>query len=83
MRAAQPERTCAACRQKRPQSELLRWTRQSGSWKMDPFPARKGQAREGRGTYLCSDSPTCWQEKRLRRTFGAYAPAVAQQLSTR
>lgn len=69
-----PERTCVACRKKRPQGELLRLTQLQGGW------AVQNRQRTGRGVYLCADSPECWQEKKLRRTFRAQAAAVAQQL---
>ncbi|RJF71021.1 MULTISPECIES: YlxR family protein [Deinococcus] len=71
-----PERTCVACRKKRPQGEFLRFTKDTqGLWQMD---SRRGKpARAGRGTYLCADNPACGQEKKLRRTFGAQAEKMA------
>ncbi|OLV19876.1 YlxR family protein [Deinococcus marmoris] len=69
-----PERTCAACRRKRPQSEFLRVTRVGGKWDV-----RAGN-RVGRGAYVCADTPECWQEKRLRRAFRAQAAEIAEQL---
>ena len=73
-----PERTCVACRAKRPQAELLRVSRDAaGGWRVAPG----GQTgRTGRGAYLCADSPGCWAEKRLRRTFRGDAPAVSAAL---
>lgn len=68
-----PERTCVACRRKGPQDSFLRVTRLDGTWQLRAGP------RAGRGAYLCP-SAGCWQEKRLRRTFGAQAPAVARTL---
>lgn len=68
-----PERTCIACRRKRPQSELLRWHKIQGTWQHDPT----GRGA-GRGVYLCPH-PDCWQEKKLRRTFSTQAHTVAQQ----
>ncbi|MBZ9749274.1 YlxR family protein [Deinococcus sp. HMF7604] len=67
-----PERTCVACRRKRPQGEFLRLTKVDGAWQLGQRP------RQGRGAYLCADTPTCWQDKRLRRAFGAQATTVAE-----
>ncbi|GAA5512959.1 hypothetical protein Dcar01_01683 [Deinococcus carri] len=71
-----PERTCVACRRKRPQDELVRVTRTPAGWRVLP-----GQ-RTGRGAYLCADLPECWQEKRLRRAFRGDAPAISAELRT-
>lgn len=70
-----PERTCVACRKKRPQTELLRIADSQG-WQVEQKP------RQGRGFYVCADSPECWQEKKLRRVFRTAAPAVSQLLET-
>ncbi|WP_291425156.1 YlxR family protein [Deinococcus sp.] len=72
-----PERTCVACRSKRPQGQLLRLTRTPQGWSVQQ------RRRSGRGVYVCADSPACWQEKKLRRAFGAKAPDVAQSLLKR
>lgn len=72
-----PERSCVACRRKRPQGELLRVVRLEGVW------AVQSGKRSGRGAYVCSDSPACWQDKKLRRAFGAQAEGVAAQLAQR
>lgn len=78
-----PERTCVACRKKRPQAEFLRFSKGlDGVWGMDRWLVRP-KVRTGRGVYLCADSPECWQEKRLRRTFGAQSAKVATMLETR
>lgn len=69
-----PERTCVACRRKRSQGELLRLTRSVAGWQLS------AGVRQGRGSYLCSDSPGCWAEKRLRRHFGAQAGALSTLL---
>ncbi|MFB9992273.1 YlxR family protein [Deinococcus oregonensis] len=69
-----PERSCVACRRKRPQAEFVRVVRQEGVW------AVQAGKRSGRGAYVCSDSPACWQDKKLRRAFGAQAVQVAAQL---
>ncbi|WP_092263738.1 DUF448 domain-containing protein [Deinococcus reticulitermitis] len=69
-----PERTCVACRRKRPQGELRRVTRTAQGWELQAGP------RAGRGAYVCADSPACWQEKGLRRAFRAQAGQVAAQL---
>ncbi|GGJ65740.1 DUF448 domain-containing protein [Deinococcus aquiradiocola] len=72
-----PERSCAACRRRRPQADLLRFTRQDGVWTLQ-------QARRtGRGTYLCADTPACWAEKRLKRAFGAQAATLSAALQVR
>ncbi|UQN06084.1 YlxR family protein [Deinococcus sp. QL22] len=72
-----PERSCVACRRKRPQVEFVRVTRQDGVW------AVQVGKRSGRGAYVCSDSPACWQDKKLRRAFGTQAVQVAAQLAAR
>ncbi|EYB69827.1 hypothetical protein DEIPH_ctg001orf0041 [Deinococcus phoenicis] len=69
-----PERTCVACRRKRPQGEFVRLTRTADGWRVLPGD------RTGRGAYVCADSPGCWQEKRLRRAFRGDAPAVSAAL---
>lgn len=69
-----PERTCAACRRKRPQGEFVRLSQDEHGW------AFTTGVRTGRGVYLCADSPSCWAEKRLRRAFGASAARVSDQL---
>lgn len=71
-----PERTCVACRRKRPQGELVRVTRTAEGWRV------LWGKRAGRGAYVCADSPECWQEKRLRRAFRGDAPVVSAQLYT-
>lgn len=70
-----PERTCAACRRKRPQADFLRLTRTPQGWQL------LAGHRQGRGAYLCADSPACWQEKKLRRAFGAQAARLAAGLA--
>ncbi|MBB6097733.1 hypothetical protein HNR42_001150 [Deinobacterium chartae] len=72
-----PERTCVACRRKRPQAELLRLRREGTGWVLE-----QGR-RSGRGAYLCADSPECWTEKRLRRFLRGSAPSVSEALQTR
>ncbi|MBB5232804.1 YlxR family protein [Deinococcus budaensis] len=72
-----PERSCVACRAKRPQGEFVRVTRVEGGWRVLP-----GQ-RTGRGAYVCADSPACWAEKRLRRAFREGAPAISAALHAR
>lgn len=69
-----PERTCVACRRKRPQAQFVRVTRTAEGWRVLPG------ARTGRGAYVCADSPACWEEKRLRRAFRTDAPAVSAAL---
>lgn len=62
-----PERSCVACRRRRPQAEFRRVARTAQGWVLET-----GQ-RTGRGAYVCADSPACWQPKKLRRAFGAQA----------
>jgi len=70
-----PERTCAACRTKKPQGELYRIRKTPQGWTMD------SSVTVGRSAYLCS-SPYCHVEKRLRRTFGAQAAQISETLKT-
>ena len=70
-----PERTCAACRRKRSQPEFVRLTRTPQGWQI------LAGRRQGRGAYLCADSPACWQEKKLRRAFGGQAARLAAELA--
>lgn len=58
-----PERTCVACRAKRPQAELLRVTLDAqGSLRLGPGP--------GRGAYLCPGSPGCVTTLLRKRPLG-------------
>ncbi|GAA5502885.1 hypothetical protein Dxin01_02632 [Deinococcus xinjiangensis] len=70
-----PERTCVACRRKRPQPDFVRLSKVAGVWTVQVG------GRVGRGAYVCADNPACWQEKKLRRAFGAAAQKVAEQLA--
>ncbi|WP_102127398.1 YlxR family protein [Deinococcus planocerae] len=72
-----PERSCVACRRKRPQGEFVRVTRTAEGWRV------LGGQRTGRGAYVCADSPECWAEKRLRRAFRGDAPGVSAALLAR
>ena len=72
-----PERTCVACRRKRPQAEFVRVTRTAEGWRVLPG------VRTGRGAYICADSPACREEKRLRRAFRGDAPGVSAALQDR
>ncbi|MDD5731847.1 MAG: DUF448 domain-containing protein [Patescibacteria group bacterium] len=53
--AITPERTCAICRAKKPQSELFRFLVKNGEVIFD-----KEQKELGRGFYICSKK--CWEE---------------------
>jgi predicted RNA-binding protein YlxR (DUF448 family) len=55
-----PARRCAACRTRRPKTELLRFARQSQGVELDP-----GQTRPGRGGYCCPDQACV--DKALRK----------------
>ncbi|OGO43047.1 MAG: hypothetical protein A2137_06880 [Chloroflexi bacterium RBG_16_58_8] len=52
-----PQRTCVACRQVKPQRELVRLVR-TGGGDIEIDAAGK---KEGRGAYLCPD-PACWEK---------------------
>ena len=55
MNRLEPERTCLACRKRRPKPELLRIVRApEGGVTVDP--AGKG---DGRGAYICRDDLGC------------------------
>jgi len=64
-----------ACRARRPQRDLVRFTRQSSGWVVD----LRHRAR-GRGAYVCTD-PECHQQRRLKRFFGGQAERVAAGLA--
>lgn len=66
-----PLRRCTSCRRSRPQAELLRFYPRDGVWHLDA--ARRAG---GRGSWLCADTPSCWELKKLRRTFRSQAEAV-------
>lgn len=72
-----PERSCVACRRKRPQPELLRLARTPDGLRLDP-QRRLG----GRGAYVCPDRAECRDPRRLRRFARAEADALAALLST-
>ena len=73
---APPERSCVACRRRRPQAELLRLARTPEG--IVPDPRRR---LPGRGAYVCPDRPECREAKRLRRFARAEADALAARLS--
>nr|WP_245526805.1 YlxR family protein [Marinithermus hydrothermalis] len=66
---------CVSCRRRRPKRELLRIVRTPEGFVID----RTGK-RPGRGAYVCPDTPTCWEEKRLRRFAGGSAARLALEL---
>ncbi|WP_407538786.1 YlxR family protein [Deinococcus radiomollis] len=72
-----PERSCVACRRRRPQGEFVRLTKVGGVW------AIQTGHRSGRGSYLCFDTPACWTEKRMKRMFGAQAATLSAELTAR
>jgi uncharacterized protein len=57
----QPERTCAGCGRKAPQSELVRFAAPEGT-------LVAGRQTPGRGAYTCR-SLTCFERARARRAF--------------
>jgi uncharacterized protein len=70
-----PVRTCAVCRQRLPQSTLLRIARDASNVvKLDP----KRQV-PGRGQYVCS-TPACRTEKALMRISRADATRLSTEL---
>lgn len=71
-----PLRMCLACRQRRPQRELLRLVLGPDGPRLDP-----SGRQPGRGAYICPDNPACWVEKKLRRFAGVHTAALAQALS--
>ncbi|UWX65484.1 YlxR family protein [Deinococcus rubellus] len=73
-----PERSCVACRKKRPQAQFVRLVRTASGWRV------VGQAiKAGRGAYVCADTPGCWAEKKLRRAFGLQATSLCSELQER
>lgn len=64
-----------ACRVKRLQSDLMRFTLQEGSWVVD-----LRRRAYGRGAYVCTN-PACHQERSLKRFFGGQARGVAASLA--
>jgi predicted RNA-binding protein YlxR (DUF448 family) len=72
-----PIRTCAVCRSRRPQAELLRVVVAASGLEIDPK-----RRLEGRGAYLCLDRPECHTVKALRRFARADAETFAAKLET-
>lgn len=75
-RGHQPVRMCVACRRRRPKSELLRFVVSASDVQLD-----SRQRIAARGAYICPDSPTCWEEKKLRRSARGKAAALAQAVA--
>ena len=73
-----PVRMCVACRRRRPKAELLRIVVTPEGVILD----ERGK-HPGRGAYVCPDNPACWEEKKLRRAFGARARELAELLRAR
>ncbi len=66
-----PQRTCIACREARPQSELLRVVRTpEGGVHVD-----ERERGPGRGAYLC-DRAACWERALVDQRGGALAQAL-------
>jgi predicted RNA-binding protein YlxR (DUF448 family) len=66
-----PVRTCVACRERRPQAELLRISRTENGLEPDEF-----RKLEGRGWYVCKDKLECISIKGL----GKFARSDAANL---
>ena len=62
-KAAKPMRRCIACRESRPQDELIRFTFDGSAVSAD-----RGVKSEGRGFYLCK-STECLETAIKRRAF--------------
>src|SRR5581483_3249217 len=76
-----PERSCVACRTKRPKAELLRVVRRPGSADVELEVDLK-QRLPGRGAYVCREAG-CWQAGVARsgfdRALRVKVPAAARQ----
>ncbi len=66
-----PVRTCVACRERRPQAELLRIAKSDSGFTPDEF-----RKLEGRGWYVCKDKLECMGIKGL----GKFARGEAAKL---
>ena len=61
-----PQRSCIACREQRPQRELIRLVRSAeGPVKVDEPPGHAA----GRGAYLCPEA-ACWRRALAGQTVG-------------
>ncbi len=70
-----PVRSCVVCRQRFPQAELLRLTRdEAGTVQLDPK-----RSAAGRGFYICA-KPTCHLEKPLMRVSRGGAARLSREL---
>ncbi len=70
-----PQRTCIACRETRPQSELLRVVRTpAGGVHVD-----ERERSPGRGAYLC-DRAACWERALVAQRGGVLAQALRAPL---
>ncbi len=74
-----PERTCVACRAKRPKSELLRVVRRPD---LTDVQLDEHQQLPGRGAYMCR-AERCWQagisRRGIDRTLRLSVPAAVRQ----
>nr|MBA2600504.1 YlxR family protein [Actinomycetota bacterium] len=86
-----PIRTCAGCRRRRPQPELIRVVRgPDGVVSLDHDDADRGSSgasvtgrAPGRGAYVCADGSCVERALRtgaLVRALGPHGPEVAQDL---
>lgn len=66
---------CVACRRRRPKGELLRFLLSPAGVKLDPTGKKPG-----RGAYVCKDSPSCFEEKALRRFAKGQARALSEAI---
>ena len=73
--AHQPIRSCVVCRERAPQSTLIRFAHVAAGYQLD-------SARNigGRGSWVCSACATEATEKRFKRAFKQHTGTVLEQL---
>lgn len=70
-----PLRMCIACRERRPERELLRVTVDKASGRAVPDT---GRVKEGRGAYICRD-PACLKRAARKRGFERHLKTAASE----
>ena len=76
-----PLRRCVACRDSKPQAELIRFYKlESGAWQLDEAYAANNKKTTGRGAWLCQNE-ACHSQKALGRFFRADAKNISENLS--
>ncbi len=72
-----PLRRCVACRDSRPQAELIRFYRgELSQWRLDAK-----QKAGGRGAWICKDKVACHNEKVLKRFFRSQALRISKEIA--